>query len=170
MGLANAIRTEALSAAHCVVHDDAASRPRPNSPGLSGSLKRSVSPVALASLTVIVALNAVVVGTEVGRAPLSPTALGNIGQRPWKFPDSGVFWRSCELQLGFSPNAEEKPLTSCPKKLRTCVFATVRSTAKVKPGSAWSSRFFRLNWKIVVPSHGPAGAPASLSDAPYRSM
>src|SRR5882724_11111384 len=163
------MRTEALSAAHCVVHDDTASRPTPNSPGLSGWPKRSVSPVALASLTLIVAVNAVWFGTETGRAPVSSAEVGYIGQRPWKFPDTGVFCRSWELQLGVSPSAEVKPLTSWPKKLGTCAFLSVRSTAKVKPGSAWSLRFRRLSRKLTVPSHGPPGAPGSLSDAPNRS-
>jgi hypothetical protein len=153
-----------------MVHDDTASRPTPNSLGLTGWLKRSVTPAALASLTLIVALNAVCAGMETGRAPVSSAELGYSGQRPWKFPDSGVFCRSWELQLGFSPNAEEKPLTSCPKKLGTCAFLSVRSTAKVKPGSAWSFTFRTLSTKLVVPSHGPPGAPGSLSDAPNRSM
>src|SRR5690348_10671484 len=103
------MRTDMLSAAHCVVHDDAASRPTPSSLGFSGALERRVRPVALASVTVIVAANAVVVGTEAGRAPVSSTAFGNSGHRPWKFPDSGVFCRFCEAQLGFSANVEVKP-------------------------------------------------------------
>jgi hypothetical protein len=164
------IRTEALPAAHRVVHDDTASRPAPNSSGSSGSLKLSVNPVALASVTAIVALNPVLAGIETGRAPVSSTELGNIGQRPWKFPDSGVFWRSCEFQLGVSPSDEVRPLTSCPKKLGTCALASLRSTAKTKPGRVWSLMFFTLSSKIVVPSHGPGGAPAIVSLAPNFSL
>ena len=153
-----------------MVHDETASKPTPNSFGLSGWPKLSVSPVALASLTVIVALNAAWPGTETGRAPVSPTTLGNIGQLPWKFPDTGVFCRSWEFQLGVSPSAEVKPSVGCPKKFGTVAFASSRLTAKVNPGSAWSLTFCTLSWNFTVPSHGPAGAPGNLSDAPNRSM
>jgi hypothetical protein len=67
------IWTDVLSTAHCVVHDDTASRPTPNWFGLSGSLKASVKSAGLASVTVIVASNPVWFGIETGRAPVSPT-------------------------------------------------------------------------------------------------